>query len=473
MPDPPPPNDEDDEAICGNGVVDEGEACDDGNDDDQDACLNNCEEASCGDGITRLDLPVESNGEECDDGDDVDGNECTNQCRFAVCGDGILREDLDPRDEGYEMCDDGNLTSGDGCSPTCQSECSIDEDCQSPDEKGPWGACDQDTRTCHVRIPSFRLATISNVAVTDGGIVINPEQPAIAIELQSSLQSWVNAGKLILIVSLGEFGQTYEFAHQAPTAYFFQGEVSGVNQIISRQDLPVYRYEPNYQDCSINGVFDHCYTSGKAIISLYIPLMASESCDYQVLTLNTQLSISAKPGERAQVSLTGYITPKDARFFMLADSLSLADALEGIEPTVDCNGDPKKEAWAITITGEATENDLSAPPIGSPPPGCNPGGAGDDCNPPPTDAEIQGLMDASCVRCHSDDDSQGGLSLEEPFRDKVLRIVSTSDPNTYLVEPRDYEASVLYLQAGEAHAGNRSPLSPASLGRLRDWILGL
>ena len=470
----PPPSEEENEPSCGDGKVDEGEECDDGNDDDQDACLNNCEKARCGDGITRLDLdPSQAGGEGCDDGDEIDTNTCTNQCQIATCGDGILRDDLDPRDEGYEECDDGNQSPGDGCNTECQTECSSDADCQDPEEKGPWGTCHQETRTCQLKIPSFRVETISEVAVTDGGLVLNPEQPAIALELRSSLQTWVNNGKLILVISVGEFGQTYEYAHQVPSAYFFQGQIGGVNQLMSRQDLPVYRYDPSYQDCSSNGVFEHCFTSGKAIISLYIPLLGSGSCDYQVLTLNTQLSVSASPGQRAQVSLTGYLTPRDARLFMLGESLSLADALDGIEPTVDCNGDPKKEAWAITITGEATENELIAPPFGSAPAGCSTGGGGDDCNPPPDDAEIQGILDGGCVRCHSDQDSRGELSLEAPFRDKVLNQASVNEPSRNLVSPRDYESSQLYLFAADPHGGNRTSISSSQLDRIKEWILAL
>lgn len=38
-------------ANCGNGVVDSGEACDDGNDVDLDGCLASCQVATCGDGF--------------------------------------------------------------------------------------------------------------------------------------------------------------------------------------------------------------------------------------------------------------------------------------------------------------------------------------------------------------------------------------------------------------------------------------
>lgn len=47
---------------CGDGTVDAGEQCDDGNDSNSDACLNNCENAGCGDGY------VWDGMEECDGG---------------------------------------------------------------------------------------------------------------------------------------------------------------------------------------------------------------------------------------------------------------------------------------------------------------------------------------------------------------------------------------------------------------------
>src|SRR6185295_11438873 len=42
---------------CGNGVIDGNEECDDGNLDDDDACLSTCEPNVCGDGF--VDLGVE------------------------------------------------------------------------------------------------------------------------------------------------------------------------------------------------------------------------------------------------------------------------------------------------------------------------------------------------------------------------------------------------------------------------------
>ena len=44
------------EAACGNGVVDDLEACDDGNREPGDACTNDCQVATCGDKVLRTDL---------------------------------------------------------------------------------------------------------------------------------------------------------------------------------------------------------------------------------------------------------------------------------------------------------------------------------------------------------------------------------------------------------------------------------
>jgi cysteine-rich repeat protein len=64
---------------CGDGVVEGAEQCDDGNDDDTDACLTTCQTARCGDGF------VEAGIEECDDGNDNDNDACSNTCTRRCC----------------------------------------------------------------------------------------------------------------------------------------------------------------------------------------------------------------------------------------------------------------------------------------------------------------------------------------------------------------------------------------------------
>ncbi|HMA94785.1 MAG TPA: DUF4215 domain-containing protein [Polyangiaceae bacterium] len=124
---------------CGDGVLDEDEACDDGNRNSGDGCLDNCrgvevgyscvpagepcrQIARCGDGVMMF-------PELCDDGNKKNGDGCSASCKYEVgykcsgtpskctpttCGDGII--------EGAESCEDGNALPFDGCSADCQHE---------------------------------------------------------------------------------------------------------------------------------------------------------------------------------------------------------------------------------------------------------------------------------------------------------------------------------------------------------------
>jgi cysteine-rich repeat protein len=70
------------EPVCGDGILDEGEECDDGNNDNGDGCSADCTlEPVCGDGV--LDP-----GEQCDDGNNDDGDGCSADCTLEVGGDG-------------------------------------------------------------------------------------------------------------------------------------------------------------------------------------------------------------------------------------------------------------------------------------------------------------------------------------------------------------------------------------------------
>ena len=90
--------------VCGDGIVDPGEQCDDGNDVNDDACRNDCTIPVCGDGMVDP-------GEQCDDGNDINDDACRNDCTIPVCGDGMV-------DPG-EQCDDGNDVNDDGCRNDC------------------------------------------------------------------------------------------------------------------------------------------------------------------------------------------------------------------------------------------------------------------------------------------------------------------------------------------------------------------
>ena len=63
----------------------------------------------CGDGVLNVD-------EQCDDGNTSNEDACSSVCLVEACGDGVLQ-----RSNG-EQCDDGNPRAGDGCSSACVLE---------------------------------------------------------------------------------------------------------------------------------------------------------------------------------------------------------------------------------------------------------------------------------------------------------------------------------------------------------------
>lgn len=112
--------------FCGDGIVDPGERCDDGNRNDNDACTNRCLVNVCGDGVMNV------GPEECDYGPDngrgCTGAEygstcgaCTNQCRMTAssggyCGNGEL--------DGSEQCDSTDFNRAGGIQPATGLTCS-------------------------------------------------------------------------------------------------------------------------------------------------------------------------------------------------------------------------------------------------------------------------------------------------------------------------------------------------------------
>jgi cysteine-rich repeat protein len=58
-----------------NGKLNRGENCDDGNDNNEEACTTECQRARCGDKFTQL-----INGETCGDGNNIAGDGCSSIC---------------------------------------------------------------------------------------------------------------------------------------------------------------------------------------------------------------------------------------------------------------------------------------------------------------------------------------------------------------------------------------------------------
>jgi MYXO-CTERM domain-containing protein len=122
-------------AVCGDGVAEGGEACDDGG--ESATCDSDCTAATCGDGTTNV-----TAGEICDDmGESVS---CNVDCTAAICGDGTTNvtagEDCDDVGESatcdvdctLAICGDGttNVTASENCddmgeSAACDADCTL------------------------------------------------------------------------------------------------------------------------------------------------------------------------------------------------------------------------------------------------------------------------------------------------------------------------------------------------------------
>jgi cysteine-rich repeat protein len=104
---------------CGNGIFDEGEACDDGNTVDGDNCRpGTCQPNYCGDGDVDL---VEPRVEVCDRGGNAD--DCDADCTLPECGDGFVNpiKNSIETDQGEE-CDPG---TPDTDTASCNRNCTI------------------------------------------------------------------------------------------------------------------------------------------------------------------------------------------------------------------------------------------------------------------------------------------------------------------------------------------------------------
>jgi len=106
---------------CGDGIVEDGEECDNGVLDaisSGSSCRPDCRWARCGDGVVDP-------GEECDDGggNGQPGDSCSANCTREICGNGVC----EPGEDGN--CVLPSCPPGSACSSYCFS-CGID--CKNP-----------------------------------------------------------------------------------------------------------------------------------------------------------------------------------------------------------------------------------------------------------------------------------------------------------------------------------------------------
>ncbi|MEZ4379840.1 MAG: hypothetical protein R3A79_00725 [Nannocystaceae bacterium] len=182
-------------SLCGNGMVDAGESCDDGaaNGTPDSLCLTSCEPSACGDGVVSL-------GEDCDEGDanGTASSTCSSWCEPAVCGDGeiTMGEECDSTDANISLhtyactaecaknsCGDGLLADAEMCEEAlfpgeCAQGCSFPmcgdnlimfgEECDPPNG----GDCAAICRYAPV-IEPYGLPAKGD-AIGDSGVLLGP-----------------------------------------------------------------------------------------------------------------------------------------------------------------------------------------------------------------------------------------------------------------------------------------------------------
>ena len=127
------------EPVCGNGIKEGDEECDDGeqnSDTEPNACREDCTLPFCGDGVHDTET------EGCDNGDqnsDTEPDACRLDCTLPDCGDGV-------QDDGEE-CDDGAGNSG-TAPDACRLDCTLPfcgDGVKDSDEECDQGASNSDT----------------------------------------------------------------------------------------------------------------------------------------------------------------------------------------------------------------------------------------------------------------------------------------------------------------------------------------
>jgi cysteine-rich repeat protein len=188
------------EPMCGNGVIEAGESCDDGNDVTGDGCTPDCLlEAGCGDSV--IDAP-----EICDDGNHLDGDGCRGDCASdESCGNGDL--DLG----AAELCDDGNTDDGDGCS----GDCTVVEGCGDGTMSGSetcddgnlarWDGCGPDCRSEQslvvntLQVPAATVGCDLNADGAPDNLFATALGRILGIQ-NAQLQTSIDGGALLLLL---------------------------------------------------------------------------------------------------------------------------------------------------------------------------------------------------------------------------------------------------------------------------------
>lgn len=204
-----------DAGVCGDGVVGDGEACDEGAaNSDAGACTDACALNVCGDGLVHAGVEL------CDDGganSDLYGHTCNTVCGFGRrCGDGIVQAD-----EGEE-CEPN--ADDDGQSQKCTKECRLEAYrgfITSTTYSGDLGGLDGADAACRARaeagglVPSDKFRAFlssADVSANDRFVdKIGDPRPYVlpgGMQFAGSYTELVTSGPGDVGISIDEFGES-------------------------------------------------------------------------------------------------------------------------------------------------------------------------------------------------------------------------------------------------------------------------
>lgn len=212
---------------CGNGRIDDGEHCDDGNLDDHDACTSACQPARCGDGVAY------STVEDCD-GRDLNGGTCAARglsgdlscdgaCGYdyTVCGPPIPPSSTPtatftpapptatPTPTPASSCGDGLLSDDETCA-TCAADCAA-----LPCSPGGESVIVTVDLTLPAAVPlspirlslAYRTNTVglpasglqSRFQATQSGLIVRPTDLQYAVDVQLARGGGVASGSAFTV----------------------------------------------------------------------------------------------------------------------------------------------------------------------------------------------------------------------------------------------------------------------------------
>lgn len=151
-----------------------------------------CAVEGCGDGdVDAFD------GEECDDGNLTSGDGCSSTCQLELCGNRILDQ------SAGEECDDGNLQSHDGCSSACLNErplwhVLVSAGMSPSFRYGAAAAWDPDRGTALLHGGSASNGRFNDVWLFDGAWRPGPTGPAA---MEGHAIAWDGRGALLLFAN--------------------------------------------------------------------------------------------------------------------------------------------------------------------------------------------------------------------------------------------------------------------------------